>query len=215
MHALRGIALLGIALLGGCSFGWGSPPGPPTLTVHAQTTTLTPAQQKAEDAAVVGWKTRFAAANTPALRAELSQELVSYLTSRSDEECEDFLTRVSADRNGYSATLSILSFAASTIGSVVTPVRDANNLAAASSLFAGASARATDTLFGGRDFPLLYAAVKNGRAKKRAELLTEVSKPNGRMSTWGVDALVAEVKAYHTDCGVNYGLQRLNEALVD
>jgi hypothetical protein len=160
-------------------------------------------------------KTRFDAASAPnsstaAQMPALRRELASSLIAQSDRLCEDYLTGVSVVRNGYATGLGVGALSFSAAGGVTTPVRSANLLSAIASLLTGANTNVSSTLFGGREYPLIYAAVKTGRRAQRDRIITEIEKSNGDYSTWGYHSILALVEGYHSDCGVNYGLQRMN-----
>ncbi|MEH6676076.1 hypothetical protein [Phenylobacterium sp.] len=140
-------------------------------------------------------------------------EVLEILIRKSDILCENYLVGLSIQRNSISSGLDIAGLAFSTAGSLTTPARSANLLSGISTAFQGSRQKLTDNIFGGREYPLLYAAVKEGRRQQRKELMTRIERRD--FDEWDPESILTLVQAYNIDCGINYGLHRINTSLVD
>ena len=140
-------------------------------------------------------------------RREYARDLIA----QSDLLCEDYLIGVSFQRNAGAGGLDLAALAFSSAGAVTTPLRNAQLLAQISTLLQGSRTKLSDTIFGGKDYPLLYAAVRNGRAAQKARLVGEIN--GGVFDTWSALAIYNEISTYHLDCGVNYALREIAIAI--
>lgn len=144
-------------------------------------------------------------------RAALRREMVATLLAVSDVRCENYLVGVSVSANSTRAGLDLTSLALGTAGGVATPEESANLLSALSTLAGGARQSLADTVFAGRDFPVIYAAIRNGRRAQRDRYLDLAH--DGDFDRWGFGSILNLMNAYDLDCGVNYGLQLVTDAV--
>ncbi len=145
------------------------------------------------------------------IRQSRRRQAVRVLMRLSDAKCEDYLVGIGTIRNTYGSTLQILASVLSTAGGLVAKGPAANAFSAGSTFSQGASSTLNNTLFGGRDFPLLYTAVRSGRRSQAANIERSVEK--GEFNDWTPDSILTFVSAYDRDCGVNYALDRLSVAV--
>lgn len=158
--------------------------------------------------------TRFrleTAATTSQQRADLRREMVATLLAVSDVRCENYLVGVGVYANSTLAGFDVTSLALSTAGGIATPERSANLLSALSTFAGGARASLANTVFAGRDYPVLYAAIRNGRRTQRDRYLDVAH--DGGFDTWGHASITTLMTSYDVDCGINYGLQLISDAV--
>lgn len=144
-------------------------------------------------------------------RRDLRREMVATLLAVSDVRCENYLVGVSVTANSTRAGFDLTSLALGTAGGVATPEESANLLSALSTLAAGARQSLSDTVFAGRDYPVLYAAIRNGRRAQRDGYLDAAH--DGDFDNWDHSSIVALMTSYDLDCGINYGLQLISDAV--
>jgi hypothetical protein len=144
---------------------------------------------------------------------DANQEIAYALIAASDSRCEDYLVGVSVQRNSANATLSVGSLVLGTVGGLVAPAESANAFAAGSTLLQGTSRTLNDTIFSGRDFALIYDAVRTGRRRQRRMMETAIDA--GDWDGLAVNGVLARVRDYDHNCGVTYGLTEINRALAD
>jgi hypothetical protein len=154
---------------------------------------------------------RFRAEVAGAPSGHLRRELLFALIAQSDVKCADFLTGIGVYSNTSQAGLGTASLALSTAGGLATPEESANLLSGLSAFATGTDRIITDSVYGGRDFSLVYAAVRTGRNLRRGEIFNAANQ--GAFDTWGQHSIFAYVTAYDLDCTINYGLQQISEAL--
>lgn len=151
------------------------------------------------------------AAATARQRADLRREMVATLLAVSDVRCENYLVGVGVYANSTRASFDVASLALSTAGGVATPERSANLLSALSTFAGGARDSLANTVFAGRDYPVLYAAIRNGRRTQRDRYLDVAH--DGGFDTWGRASITTLMTSYDVDCGINYGLQLISDAV--
>lgn len=144
-------------------------------------------------------------------RSSLRREMVATLLAVSDVRCENYLVGVSVSSNSTRAGLDLTSLALGTAGGVATPEESANLLSALSTLAGGARQSLADTVFAGRDFPVIYSAIRNGRRAQRDRYLDLAH--DGDFDRWGFGSILNLMNAYDLDCGINYGLQLISDAV--
>lgn len=149
----------------------------------------------------------LATADTPAER----REMVFALARESDVRCENYLVGVSAVSNEVRSTLDIGGLALGTAGALATPERSANLLSGLATFTGNSRNALSQTVFGGRDFPIIYAAIRNGRRSQRDTLFDAANR--GTFDDWGPQSILAYLTGYDLDCGVNYGLQQIANAV--
>ena len=137
--------------------------------------------------------------------------MVATLLAVSDVRCENYLVGVGVYANGTRAGFDITSLALSTAGGVATPEESANLLSALSTFAGGARDSLANTVFAGRDYPVLYAAIRNGRRAQRDRYLDAAH--DGDFDTWSHSSITALMTSYDVDCGINYGLQLISDAV--
>ncbi|CAL1691075.1 hypothetical protein MMB232_01210 [Brevundimonas subvibrioides] len=146
----------------------------------------------------------------PAAAAALRNEAIDVLLQTSNSNCNDYMVGIGAGRNTYGVGFSILGSAFSTLGSLVAKGPAANGFSAASNFSQGTSSTLTQTLFGGREFPLLYSAVMAGRRAEQAEIIRR--RDGGYFNSWSGSSILTLMRSYDQLCGVNYGIERLTIA---
>lgn len=151
------------------------------------------------------------AATTDKARRDLRREMVATLLAVSDVRCENYLVGVSVSANSTRAGFDLTGLALGTAGGVATPEDSANLLSALSTLATGARQSLSDTVFAGRDYPVLYAAIRNGRRAQRDRYLDAAH--DGDFDRWGHSSIVSLMTSYDLDCGINYGLQLISDAV--
>ncbi len=202
------IAAASLALLGGCatltpdyrSVGRKlNGPAPEELAARVMT-----------QAAFDGRDDAIATANAAEKRA-LRRDLVYGMLSASDVDCEDYLIGVSATANQTRAGFGVTGLALSTAGSIATPERSSRLLNALGALTGSTTTALEDTVFAGQDFQIIYTAVQTGRRNNRDQIGARLER--GDLDAWGYTSLVYLVTPYHLNCGINYGLQQIAEAV--
>lgn len=144
-------------------------------------------------------------------KRDRARALVSALIGESDLRCDRYLTSVSTDRNTTRGSLDVIGLTLSAIGGAASPNSSANWLSAGSSIAQSSRRSIEDTVFGGREFGLVYTAIWSGRDEARKELEAAVAK--GQFDAWGWQGILAVVRRYDVKCGINYGLSRLTQAV--
>lgn len=144
-------------------------------------------------------------------KRDRARALVFALVGESDLRCDRYLTSVSTDRNTTRGSLDVIGLTLSAIGGAASPNSSANWLSAGSSIAQSSRRSIEDTVFGGREFGLVYTAIWTGRDEARKELETAVSK--GQFDAWGWQGILAVVRRYDVKCGINYGLSQLTQAV--
>lgn len=141
----------------------------------------------------------------------LRRDFIRGMVSASNEDCEDYMIGVSASANQVRGSLGFagLSFAAA--GSIATPERSSRLLNALGALTGSTVTSLEDTVFNGRDFQIIYAAVQTGRRADRDRIYADLE--TGRFDTWGYLSLRDLILPIHLNCGINYGLQQIAEAV--
>lgn len=150
-------------------------------------------------------------ATTESERDVLRREMVATLLAVSDVRCENYLVGVGVYANGARASFDLAGLALSTAGGVATPEESANLLSALATFAGGARDSLSQTVFAGRDYPVLYAAIRNGRRAQRDRYLDAAH--DGDFDTWGHGSITALMTSYDVDCGINYGLQLISDAV--
>ena len=107
--------------------------------------------------------------------------------------------------------MDVIGLTLSAIGGAASPNSSANWLSAGSSIAQSSRRSIEDTVFGGREFGLVYTAIWTGRDEARKELEAAVAK--GQFDDWGWQGILAVVRRYDVKCGINYGLSRLTQAV--
>ncbi|NJC42113.1 hypothetical protein GGQ87_002408 [Brevundimonas alba] len=138
-------------------------------------------------------------------------ELAAALIAVSDQRCEDYLVGVTVQRNSGSSTLSVVADALGTVGGLASEAAAANAFAASSLFVNNTSKTLNANVFGGRDFAIIYDAVKRGRDAERRVLLDRGM--NGDFDALGRNQVLAEIYPYDLDCGISYGLSRISAAV--
>jgi hypothetical protein len=138
-------------------------------------------------------------------------QLTYALVAESDLRCDRYLTAVSIDRNATRGSLDIAGLALAAIGGVASPNTSANWFSAGSTLAQSSRRSLEDTVLGGREFGLIYAAVWKGR-EDAAETLLGRAKA-GEFRTWDWRPILSLARQYDVKCGLNYGLGRLGQAI--
>jgi len=133
--------------------------------------------------------------------------LTHALVAESDLRCDHYMTSISIDRNTTRGSLDIVGLALSTIGGVASPNRSSNWFSAGSSIAQSSRRSLEDTVFGGREFGLIYTAVWQGRDDARNSLINEIN--NGQLDYLPPGGVLALVRRYDLKCGINYGLSEL------
>lgn len=175
--------------------GSGHPLGPDVVT--------SPDTQAAEDrmdAAWNGWDV-----NTR------GRQLVYALVAESDLRCDRYLTAVSVDRNATRGSLDIAALTLGALGGVASPNISANWFSAGSTLAQSSRRSLEDSVFGGREFGLVYAAIWQGREAAAKDLLARADKDE--FKAWNWRPILSLARQYDVKCGVNYGLSRLTQAV--
>lgn len=144
-------------------------------------------------------------------KRDRARALVFALIGESDLRCDRYLTSVSTDRNATRGSLDVIGLTLSAIGGAASPNSSANWLSAGSSIAQSSRRSIEDTVFGGREFGLVYTAIWTGRDEARKELEAAVAK--GQFDDWGWQGILAVVRRYDVKCGINYGLSRLTQAV--
>jgi hypothetical protein len=191
----------GLSLLGGCA-------------------TLTPDYRKigrdlngpspSELASQVMSREEFEARDTGEDR-DLRRDFVYGMTSASDVDCEDYMIGVSAVANQTRAGLGATGLALNTAGALATPERSSRLLSALGGLTGSTTTALEDTVFASQDFQIIYTAVQTGRRNTRDQFWQRLEA--GEFDTWGYPSLVSLITPYHLNCGINYGLQQIAEAV--
>lgn len=146
------------------------------------------------------------------------RELAYALIARSDQRCENYLVGVVVQRNGSNGFLSTLSQGLGTVASLVAPSSSANTFAAGSTFLQGTQRTLNDTIFAGREFTLVYDAVKRGRKRERERLFEEIEDTAAGQTDWsslGNQAILARITPYDLNCGLTYGTVEISRALAD
>jgi hypothetical protein len=189
------VALAGVALTTPCAANAtdyskiGKQANPPRLTVSPD------------------FQTRF---KDPNSGAALRHEFAYTLIAQSDADCEDYLVGISVVQGRVGGSLSVTSLLLSTIATITTPLRSAHLLSAGSTALSGSEKALKDTVFGGNEYRLLYTAVKSGREERRRQLFADIE--GGAYDTWSAESIAAHLTPYHLNCGINFGLERLEAA---
>ena len=137
-------------------------------------------------------------------------ELAAALIVKSDQRCEDYLVGVTFQKNVGQSLFSVIADALGTVGGLSSEARTANAFAA-SSLFANNTGRTLGAnIFGGRDFSIIYDAVKRGRTFQREMLLNTTRTNYIGLSRHEV---LAKVVPYDLNCGISYGLSQISVAV--
>lgn len=155
-------------------------------------------------------KQDFEARDAPGNRA-VRRDLVYGMTAASDVDCEDYMIGVSAMANQTRAGLGVAGLALNTGGALATPERSSRLLNALGALAGSTTTALEDTVFASQDFQIIYTAVQTGRRNTRDQIWARLD--TGAYDTWGYESLVSLVTPYHLNCGINYGLQQIAEAV--
>lgn len=139
------------------------------------------------------------------------KQLVYALVAESDLRCDEYLTAVSLDRNATRSGLDIVGLALGAIGGVASPNASANWLSAGSTMAQSSRRSLEDTVFGGREFSLIYTAIWQGREEASAVLLKRADQ--GDFIDWDWRSILSLARQYDVKCGLNYGLSRLARAV--
>ena len=139
------------------------------------------------------------------------KQLVYALVAESDLRCDRYLTAVSIDRNATRSSLDIAGLALAAIGGVASPNASANWFSAGSTLAQSSRRTLEDTVLGGREFGLIYAAVWQGREEASKALMKRAD--DGEFKTWDWRPILSVARQYDVKCGLNYGLGRLTQAI--
>ncbi len=144
-------------------------------------------------------------------KRSLRRDLVYGMVSGSDVDCEDYLIGVSATANQTRAGLGVTGLALNAAGAIATPERSSRLLNALGALTGSTTTALEDTVFAGQDFQIIYTAVQTGRRNNRDQMVARLD--GGDFDRWGYVSLVSLVTPYHLNCGINYGLQQIAEAV--
>lgn len=153
------------------------------------------------------WRTEAVNATPAAIRRELALSLIGL----SDLRCDRYLVSISQDRNTTRGSLDILGLMLAAIGGVASPNTAANWFSAGSTLAQSSRRSLEETVFGGREFGLVYTAIWKGRDEARSALVADIT--NGTYDTWGQESILSLVRQYDVKCGINYGLSQLSVAV--
>lgn len=196
------VAAAGLALLGGCA----------TLTPdYREIGRSLNGPSPAELANQVMSAEAFSARDNPEGNRSVRRDLVYGMTAASDVDCEDYMIGVSATANQTRASLGVTGLALNTAGALATPERSSRVLNALGALTGSATTSLEDTVFASQDFQIIYTAVQTGRRNTRDQIWARVQ--SGDLDDWGYASLVSLVTPYHLNCGINYGLQQIAEAV--
>lgn len=143
--------------------------------------------------------------------ASRGKQLMYALIAESDLRCDRYLTSVSVDRNATRGTLDIVGLALGAVGGVASPNAAANWFSAGSTLAQSSRRSLEDSVFGGREFGLIYAAVWNGREVSAKDLLKRADADE--FKDWDWRPILSLARQYDVKCGINYGLSRLSQAV--
>lgn len=146
------------------------------------------------------------------------RELAYALINESDLRCENYLVGVLVQRNASNGYLSVLSQGLGSVASVVAPSSSANAFAAGSNFLAGTQRTLNDTIFAGREYALVYDAVKRGRKRERETLYAAIENTATGATDWGRlgnQAILARITPYDLNCGLTYGTVEISRALAD
>jgi hypothetical protein len=157
------------------------------------------------------WNSRFTATSADA-RGPLAREFAYAKISESDRRCEDYLIGLSAGNNSFGTLLDLGALGLSLVGAGTSSLANANDLAKGTGLLQSLRSAATDNLFAGQEFGLIYDTVQAGRLAEQRELIKSVEA--GRFDTWGPEGILAVANAYNVKCGVNYAAMLIRTALV-
>lgn len=139
------------------------------------------------------------------------RQLVYALVAESDLRCDRYLTAVSADRNTTRGSLDIAALTLGALGGVASPNISANWFSAGSTLAQSSRRSLEDSVFGGREFGLVYAAIWQGRDEAAEDLLALADKDE--FKAWNWRPILSLARRYDVKCGINYGLSRLTQAV--
>ncbi|MDO9607882.1 MAG: hypothetical protein Q7J26_05120 [Brevundimonas sp.] len=139
------------------------------------------------------------------------KQLVYALVAESDLRCDRYLTAVSIDRNATRSSLDIVGLALGAIGGVASPNASANWFSAGSTLAQSSRRTLEDSVFGGREFSLIYTAIWQGREEASKDLLKRAD--DEEFKAWDWRPILSLARQYDVKCGLNYGLSRLTRAV--
>lgn len=143
---------------------------------------------------------------------DLRRELLFSLIADSNAKCDNYLVGLAGVQNSYDTSLNLGGLALTTAAGLSSPQRSANILAALGTFFGSANEEITNNVFGGKDIEVLISAVKSSRATEQAIL--ESRARAGDFDRWDATSILREVHAYDQNCGISYGLLKLQEAVV-
>ncbi|MFC5374248.1 hypothetical protein ACFPIF_16925 [Brevundimonas faecalis] len=154
--------------------------------------------------------------------AQSNRELAYMLIAQSDIRCENYLVGLSVMNNSTDAGLSITAQTLSTVGGLASQGQAANVFSSLSSLVQGGNRTLKDTVFSGRDFQVVYAAVKQGRARLRKDLTDAIDKaawmapasPPQSPPSLEPQRVLAMVTPYDLNCGISFAMSELSRAVL-
>lgn len=163
------------------------------------------------------WGPRFSAAYAREAEGggfdgDLRRELLYSLIADSNAKCDNYLVGLAGIQNSYDTGLNLGRAALTTAAGLSSPQRSANILAAVATFFGSANEEITNNVFGGKDIEVLISAVKSSRAIEHAILLSRAQARE--FDRWDATSVLREVHAYDQNCGISYGLLKLQEAVV-
>lgn len=140
-----------------------------------------------------------------------AKQLLYALVAESDLRCDRYLTAVSVDRNATRSSLDIIGLALGAIGGVASPNASANWLSAGSTLAQSSRRSLEDSVFGGREFSLIYTAIWQGRERAAKDLMERAD--DSEFRNWDWRPILSLARQYDVKCGLNYGLSQLTQAV--
>ena len=180
---------------------------------------MTPDSQRTDPVLALNdrWESRFSA--TYARESQggqydgaLRRELLYSLVAESNAKCDNYLVGLAGIQNSYDTGLNLGRSALTTAAGLSSPERSANMLAAFATFLGSTNEEITSNVFGGKDIEVLTSAVKGGRATEEAILFSRAR--DGDFDRWDATSVLREVHAYDQNCGISYGLRKLQEAVV-
>lgn len=163
------------------------------------------------------WGSRFSTAYAReeqggAFDGDLRRELVFALIADSNAKCDNYLVGLAGIQNSYDAGLNLGRSALTTAAGLSSPQRSANLLAGVASFLGATREEITNNVFGGKDIEVLTSAVKAGRATEEAILVGRARA--GDFDRWDATSVLREIHSYDQNCGISYGLRKLQESVV-
>jgi hypothetical protein len=209
------LVLCALACLSGCGTAWtiGKAENGAPLSFTTDTTPKEVTQINVSNTiGVASSGTPPVSPPTPPLSSVQARELADTLLNQSDINCQNYLTGVSWINNATTASLDFAALTLSSIAPITSPARAAAILSAGSAVSTGSKQLLSNDLLGGKDYGLIHDAVIDGRIAERKIIQVDID--SGKFDDWSAYAILSHVQPYHYDCGIEFGLKYLREALV-